>query len=365
LTGDEPTQRPQAFGQAPGRVNLIGEHTDYNLGQVLPAAIPRRTAVEIVRLGGRRASVSSESFPENGAIEYTVGEEASGRGWLDYVQAITWALSREGIGMPGFEARIVSTLPAGAGLASSAALGVALLRAFRDLLLLPLSDLEIARLAHRAETEFAGAPVGIMDPMVCSLAAGSQAMRIDTRTLETELLALPASLEVGVINSGVRHGHASGEYRVRRAQCDEAALRLGVESLRDIEGSPSRAWEKLEAPLDRRVRHVLTENGRVLRTAEAIRVADTAALGELFEASHRSLRDDFEVSIPELDVLVELSLAESGIVAARMTGGGFGGSVVLLGRAGETADAVDRICRLYRERTGRPGEVLLPLRRMA
>jgi galactokinase len=351
----------RARAQAPGRVNLIGEHTDYNGGLVMPVAIPRRTRVELTLRGGRTAKIRSEAFPGDGALEYEIGEETPGRGWLDYVQGITWALAREGIAVPGFEARIASTVPPGSGLASSASLEVALLRALRELLGLSLSGLEIARIAHRAETAFVGAPVGVMDPMACSLGTESAAMRIDTRILDIEIVTLPAPLELGVLDSGVRHSHAAGEYRVRRAECEEAARRLGVESLRELEGSPSAAWEKLPDPLPRRVRHVLAENERVLRTVEALRAGEIASLADLFEASHRSLRDDFEVSIPELDLLVELARAEKEILGARMTGGGFGGSVVILGRAGETLDAARRILRAYRNRTGRAGEVLLPL----
>ena len=328
---------------------------------MLPAAIPRRTRVELAPRGGQTARVRSEAFPLQGTAEYTVGGERAGRGWLDYVQGITWALAREGIAVPGFEARIASTIPPGAGLASSASLEVALLRALREALGLPLSDQEIARIAHRAETEFVGAPVGVMDPMACSLGTESAAMWIDTRTLDTELVSLPASIELGILDTGVRHGHAAGEYRARRAECEEAARRLGVESLRELEGLPSPAWEKLPEPLPRRVRHVLAENQRVLRTVEALRAGETAPLGDLFEASHRSLRDDFEVSIPELDLLADLARAEGGILAARMTGGGFGGSVVILGRAGETLEAARRILHAYRDRTARAGEVLLPL----
>ena len=352
---------PEAQGQAPGRVNLIGEHTDYNGGYVLPAAIPQRTRVEIAVREDRRVRAWSASFPDETAREYSIGEETPGQGWLDYVQAMTWTLREDRVLLPGFDARITSSVPPGGGLSSSASLEIALLRALRAALELPFSDWKAAQLAHRGETGFVGAPVGILDQIACSMGSESAALFLDTRTLETRRLPLPASIELGVIDSGVRHGHAGGEYRVRRSECEEAARRLGVASLRDLEGSSPRAWEKLDEPLRRRVRHVVTENGRVLDFVRALRSGDPGPLGGLLSASHRSLRDDFEVSVPELDLLVDLARAESAILGARMTGGGFGGSVVLIGAAGATAEAAKRVTRLYRDRTGRPGGVLLPL----
>jgi galactokinase len=346
--------------QAPGRVNLIGEHTDYNGGYVLPAAIPQRTRVEIALREDRRVRAWSASFPEEDPREYSIGEETAGRGWLDYIQGVTWSLRQEGFPLLGFDAGITSSVPAGGGLSSSASLEVAMLRALRSALGLPLSNLEIAKIAHRAETEFVGAPVGIMDQIACSLGSESAALFLDTRTLEIQRVSFPAPIELGVIDSGVRHSHAGGEYRVRRSECQEAARRLGVESLRDLEGSSPARWEILEEPLNRRVRHVVAENERVLKTVAALRSEDTRLLGEMLFASHASLRDDFEVSIPELDLLVELARAEGAILGARMTGGGFGGSVLMIGAAGSTREVARRIAGLYRERTGRTGRVILP-----
>jgi galactokinase len=347
-------------GEAPGRVNLIGEHTDYNGGYALPAAVPRRTRVEIILREDRCVRAWSASFSEKGPCEYSIGEESAGRGWLDYVQGITWTLRRDGFSLRGFDAGIESSVPLGGGLSSSASLEVALLRALRGALGLPLSDLEVAKAAYRAETNFVGAPVGIMDQIACSLGSESAALFLDTRSLETEPIPLPAAIELGVIDSGVRHSHAGGEYRVRRSECEEAARRLGVASLRDLEGLSPERWEGLAEPLNRRVRHVMTENDRVLKMVAALRSVDASLLGQILSASHRSLRDDFEVSIPELDLLVELAGGEPDILGARMTGGGFGGCMVLVGRAGSTRVAAERIARLYRERTGLPGVVLVP-----
>ena len=350
-----------AAAEAPGRVNLIGEHTDYNGGYVLPTTIPQRTFVEAAPGSGSKVRAWSASFPDEAAAEYLLGEEKRRGGWLEYAQAITWAVREAGIDLPGFDARITSDVPLGGGLSSSASLEVAMLRVLRALFDLPFSDLEIAKLAHRAETGFVGAPVGVMDQMACSLGSESSALFLDTRSLATESIPLPASLELGVLDSGIRHSHAGGEYRVRRAECEEAARRLGVASLRELEGSPASAWESLPEPLDRRVRHVVTENRRVLETVKALRGDDAPRIGRLLAESHASLRDDFEVSIPELDMLVDLAGAESAIFGARMTGGGFGGSIVMIGRAGETLDAARRIARGYAERSGRAAAVLLPV----
>ena len=352
---------PEVAAQAPGRVNIIGEHTDYNGGFVLPTPIPHRTLVELAKRDDRIVRVWSANVGQDRPAEYVLGEEAAGRGWIDYVEGITAVLRREGMRLRGFDARIASDVPLGAGLASSAALEIALLRGLREALGLPLDDLRMAVLGQRAENDFVGARVGIMDQMVCSLGAEGTALLIDTRNLETGQIRLPPSGELGVIDSAVRHSHAFGEYGTRRKECEEAARLLGVEHLRDVQDSVPPPWERLPDPLNRRVRHVVAENVRVLHAVEALRREDLTALGALLLESHRSLRDDYEVSIPELDEIVELARGEPAIFGARMTGGGFGGSVVLIGVRGETRAAARRIARSYGERTGRAARVLLPL----
>jgi galactokinase len=353
---------PKTAAQAPGRVNLIGEHTDYNGGFVLPTPIPQRTGVELSPREDRLVRVWSENVLPGRPEEYRLGEEAAGRGWVDYVQGITAVLRLEGQPLGGFDARIASEVPLGAGLASSASLEIALLRALRDAFGLPLDDREMAVMGRKAENDFVGARVGIMDQMVCSLGSDGSALFLDTRSLATREIPIPADAEIGVIDSGVRHGHAGGEYGTRRKECEEATRLLGAELLRDVPETSPPPWERLPEPLNRRVRHVVTENARVLEATEALESEDLPALGRLFLESHRSLRDDFEVSIPDLDALVERAGREPGIYGARMTGGGFGGSVVLLGVRGETGSAARRIARSHGERTGRAARVLLPLR---
>jgi galactokinase len=248
----------------------------------------------------------------------------------------------------------------GAGLSSSAALEVALLRALRQACGLDLSDLDIARLGRAAEVDFVGVPIGIMDQMASSLGTPGQALFIDTRTLETRNVALPADLELVVIASGVVHAHDASGYRERRAQCAQAAALLGVETLRDVSLAQLES-SSLPPVLLQRARHVVTENQRVLDTVDALARGDRAALRRLFAASHASMRDDYEVSVPQIDRLVALAEQAPGIVGARLTGGGFGGSVVMLAERGQALDAARSIARRYGQDTGLSAQILLPL----
>jgi galactokinase len=245
----------------------------------------------------------------------------------------------------GFDARVDSDVPVGSGLSSSAALEIAIGRALRTLFDLPIDDVALARAGQRAENEFVGAPVGIMDQMACSLADTSAALFLDTRSLEYSTVAFPRGAGLVVIDSGVRHQHAGGEYGVRREQCAEAARLLGVPQLRDV--TDPTAAERLPPPLDARARHVITENLRVLETVEAFRAGDCARAGELFRESHASMRDDFAVSIEPIDVLVRVAHVVEGVYGARLTGGGFGGSIVALVNESRARKAADEIVAVY------------------
>jgi galactokinase len=324
----------EGAAEAPGRVNLIGEHTDYNGGFVLPTAIPQKTRAEVARRADAKVRAASASEDGGRPAEYELGSESRRRGWIDYVQGVTAELARRGLPVSGFDLWVSSTVPTGAGLSSSAALEVSVLRALRDLFGLALDDVSLALAGQRAENDLVGAPVGVMDQMASTLAAQGIALFLDTRSLEYERIPIPRQAEIAVIDSGVRHDHASGDYRKRRQECEEAARRLGVSELRDV--SPDRLPEvaKLPEPLGRRARHVITENARVLDAAAALRARDLELLGRLFDASHESLRDDFEVSVPQVDAIVAAARAHSDVFGARLTGGGFGGSVVILGREG-------------------------------
>jgi galactokinase len=352
--------RVRTVASAPGRVNLIGEHTDYNGGFVLPTAIPQRTHVTLARRDDQR--VTAYSANTQGQATFVLGEENRRGDWADYVQGVTWALMQLGFEIPsGFELAIESDVPPGAGLSSSAALEVAVLRAIRDAFdLITLDDVRLAQLGQLAENEFVGARSGIMDQMAASFADEHSALFLDTRSLDHRRVPLPSDADLLVIHSGVAHGIAGGEYNTRRAECEAAARALGVDQLRDVSMTDLERVEALSEPLNRRARHVVTEDDRVLQAVSAMDAGQTRALGELFLASHASMRDDFEVSVPDVDTLVEIGAADPDVFGARMTGGGFGGSVVMLAVLGQGRAAARRIARAYAERTGRSPTVLVP-----
>jgi galactokinase len=344
---------------APGRVNLIGEHTDYHDGYVLPTVIPQRTRVRLQRRADRRVRARSAAIAGDWEM-YDAGREARGRGWLDYVQGITAMLAQHGVSVPGFDVEIESTIPVGAGVSSSAALEVSLLRGLRDLLNLTLDDVSLAKIAQKAETDFVGAPVGIMDQMASSLGREGEALFLDTRSLAVERLPLPPSIQIIVIDSAIPHAHASGEYATRRRESFEAAALLGVDRLRDVEVTMLPRINTLPPILARRARHIVTENQRVLAAVEALRADDASRLGALFAASHASMRDDYETSTPEVDVLVRIGQQHPDIYGARLTGGGFGGAIVMIAKAGTGCTAAHEIRTAYEAKTGRNGVVLVP-----
>jgi len=342
-------------------VNLIGDHTDYNGGFVLPLAIPQRTRVSMSRRADRRVrAISTDPGAASGVRDYELGREAPGKEWLDYVQGVTAQCAIAGYVCGGFDLRVESEIPVGSGLSSSAALVVSLLRVLREAFGHGYDDLTLALIGQKVETDFVGAPVGVMDPMVCSLGDTEHALFIDARTLQHSKVPLPTAVEPVVISSGIAHRHASGDYRLRRSECDRAARLLRLGQLRDLSTDDLPRIAALTPPLDRRARHVLSENERVLASVEAFRAGDLRALGTLLYASHASLRDDFEVSTPEIFLQVDVARRESAVLGARLTGGGFGGSVAMLAEAGKGSAAGARIVANYRKQTGRPGRLLVP-----
>jgi galactokinase len=344
---------------APGRVNLIGEHTDYNEGLVLPTATPQRTVVELSPREDRVVRVESHGYMP---IAYRLGEERHHGDWGDYVRGVTWVLTKAGHAIRGFDAGIASRVPPGAGLSSSAALEVALLRALREAFSLTLDDLALAYAAHKAERDIVGARVGTMDQLAASLSRVGEALLIDMRKSEIERVAIPARLEIAVVDSGIVHDNAKqSAYNERRAQCEEAARRLGLASLRDATAADVDRLAPQNATLARRVRHVVTENERVRAFVAALATRDLARCGEIVNASHASLREDFDVSIDELDVLADALRSQRGIHGARLVGAGFGGSVLALADAGCAAAAASAAAEQYRSRTGRTGHVVMPL----
>jgi galactokinase len=336
----------------------MGEHTDYNEGLVLPMVIPQRAHVALAPRGDSQVELRSR---ECGAARYELGRERRGGSWADYVQGLTRELFRRGALTRGFDAQILSDLPVGAGLASSAALLVACARALRTAFGLLLDDLEIAQLCRAAEVSFVGAPVGIMDPLAASVGRAGEALFVDTRTLETSPVPMPAEISLIIIASGITHQHGSGDYRLRRAECERAVRLLGVGSLRELDGREQKRTSSLPPPLGLRVRHVAEENERVRQTVLALRASDRHTLRALFAASHASQRDQFEVSVPEVDRLVELGSEEPTVCGARLTGGGFGGSVVMLAERDAAAAAAARIAQRYASETDCKPRILLPL----
>src|SRR5215470_1739158 len=296
---------PDHKASAPGRVNLIGEHTDYNGGFCLPSILPLHTQVWLARRADRTVRLTSDA--EHGEVaDYTIGHEKPTGKWVDYVAGVTWALGRAGHRCMGFDMLITSDVPVGKGLSSSAALEVSALRGIRALSSLQISDFDIAMLAHTAETEFVGAPVGVMDQMVCSLGKDGFAFLLDAASREYKDISMPGETSLRVIDSGIAHHHASGDYRTRRRECEEAARALKVKSLRDLTLADLPRINALPEPLNRRARHVVTEDARVLDAVDALREGDLPRFGALIRASHESLRDDFQVSLQEIDWLVNM-----------------------------------------------------------
>ncbi|MFO1455965.1 MAG: galactokinase [Steroidobacteraceae bacterium] len=331
-------QPAEAVGVAPGRVNLLGEHTDYSGGFVLPTAIPQRATVELAHSPDADFHVHSSSLGQQAVF---APDEPLASDFSRYVQGCVAVLRERGIAVPPLAVRIESTVPIGVGLSSSAALEVALLRAIRALLALPLHDVEIAQLAQRAEVEYAGVRCGIMDQMASSLCDTQHMLFLDTRSLAHRLLPLPRGTSILVVDSNTPRALADTAYNERRSECETAARRLGVRELRDVQDVALAA--RLPPPLDRRARHVISENARVLEAVEAT----PRRFGELMDASHASLRDDFEVSVPALDRLVQALRSQPGALGARLTGAGFGGACVALVETPAVAAVRDGALRDY------------------
>jgi len=342
---------PDAVASAPGRVNLLGEHTDYNDGCVLPIALAQRTTVSVGRAEGAEFTLLSEGFAK--PLRFLPGQlpdEPFGR----YVFGCIREVERRGHAVAPLDIHVSSDLPMGVGLSSSAALEVATLRALRTLGHLALDDVEIAQMAQRAEIDYAGVRCGIMDQMASSLADTEHALFLDARSLATRLWSLPKGTAVLVIDSGVPRSLVSSAFNERRRECEEACERLGVASLRDVRRVA--AVESLAEPWRRRARHVVSENARVLR---AVSGHDGELLGRLMNESHASLRDDFEVSTSELDRLVSLLQEQPAVLGAKLTGAGFGGACVALCEADRIGEVASEVLGDYRRLGGR-GRLLAP-----
>jgi len=344
---------PEALASAPGRVNLLGEHTDYNDGFMLPVATPQFTSVALAR------SIDDQHHLYSGTLDGNVTFAAQGgsapQGFGSYIEGCIRLVEALGVAVPPLRFYVTTNLAVGSGLSSSAALEVAALRALRQLLGFALDDVKLAQIAQRAEIDYARVNCGIMDQMASSLCDERNMLFIDARTLEHRLVELPPDTELIVIDSGVPRTLAASKYNERRAECEEASRKLNVQALRDVR-DPA-AVETLPDPLRRRARHVVLENARVLEAAQGV---SPERFGELMNASHDSLRDDYEVSIPELDRLVDALRAAPGVLGARLTGAGFGGATVALCRAGSSLQAAQAALSTY-NKAGGQGRILIPV----
>jgi galactokinase len=344
--------------RAPGRVNLIGEHTDYNDGFVMPAAIAYDIRVAVTPRTDRQVSVASHGFPGTRVFDLDRLHAGVEHDWSDYVRGMLIELQADGAALRGADLHVTSDLPVGAGLSSSAAIAVGVGFALLNAAALPIDRVKLALAAQRAENRHAGINSGIMDQFISANARAGQAILLDTRSLTFDYLPLPDTATFVVCNTMVKHSNATGGYNERHAECSAGVAALaarypGVRALRDV------TLEELEAARDalpdkifRRCRHVVTEDARVLDAGRALERSDLGEFGRLMTASHRSMRDDFEISAPEVDVMVDLAQAfGSSVYGARMTGGGFGGSTVNLVAAGDVDAFVRYIVPAYRTAT--------------
>ncbi len=340
---------PDVLVRSPGRVNLIGDHTDYNDGFVMPFAIDRHIDIAASARSDATVVARSQSVVEVVTVDLS-GFSRGGDGWGEYLKGVLHFSEYEG---PGLDILIDSNLPSGGGLSSSAALELGIARVISSVAGKPWDPVQAALLCQRAENEWVGTACGIMDQLVVACASAGDVLEIDCRTLHFVPRRLPREAVVVVLDTRTRRRLVSSAYRDRRQACDRAAAAYGVPALRDVTPHDVETRPDTLSPEDwPRARHVVAENGRVRDAADALELGDVAAVGRLMVASHRSLRDLFSVSTPELDLMVELATSQPGCWGARMTGAGFGGCVVALFEAGGVADAITEIGTGYRARTG-------------
>jgi galactokinase len=351
--------------RAPGRVNLIGEHTDYNEGFVMPVAMDLYTWVAAAPRGDARVHVYSQNFGERAEMDLQDLNLRLRRHWSAYVLGVAASLRMCGAEIGGANLLLEGKVPMGAGLSSSASVEVAAGYALLESSGLSRSPVELAKICQRAENEFAGARCGIMDQMIACCGRTNYALILDCRTLEFRLLPLFADAQFVVCNSMVKHDHAAGEYNARRADCETATRILaeqmpGVRALRDVSlGDLERYAQLLPEAVYRRSRHVISENARVEDARGALERGDPESFGRLLRESHRSLKEDYEVSCMELDLLVEIACGISGVYGSRMTGGGFGGCTISLVRSGAVGEFRSAVAQGYERATGRKPDIYM------
>jgi galactokinase len=345
-------QSPQWVVRAPGRVNLIGEHTDYNDGFVLPLAIDRAVWIALRPRGDRRVAVHSIDYGDSGdfALDAFSDQKA---GWIEYIKGTAWSLQEAGHALVGWEGVLTGDVPNGAGLSSSAALEMAAARAFAAVGNLPWEPAAMAKLSQRAENRWVGVNCGIMDQLISGCGRDGHALLIDCRSLHSEAVPFPSGSAVVVLDTATRRGLVDSAYNERRSRCEAAAKAFQVPALRDVDMKTfQRRADELDEITRRRARHVISENERTLAAAEAMRRGDLGALGTLMNQSHESLRDDYEVSSGALNAMVDAARLHPACYGARMTGAGFGGCAVALIRAEVAEDFVARTAAAYQQTTG-------------
>lgn len=354
--------KPRIF-RAPGRVNLIGEHTDYNDGFVLPAAIELSTYTTIALRKDQLLHVFSENLQETAEFDLTDTNPQREDRWSDYVRGVALMIQKSGVPLDGADIAIYSDIPSGAGLSSSAALEVSLASALLATSGRPLELVEIAKLCQRAENEFVGARVGIMDQFASCFGSAGQAILLDCRTLEFQLLSLPANVEMVICNTMVKHEHSGGEYNERRTQCEEGVAVLkrffpAIKALRDVTPQQLHSHRADLADLIfRRCDHVVSDNERVLRCVNALQTGDLVTVGRCMSESHASLKYNYEVSCTELDVMVEIATRREGVIGSRMTGGGFGGCTISLVETAAVEEFKRSVAKEYKATTQIDAEI--------
>ena len=345
--------KPEIIVRAPGRVNLIGEHTDYNDGFVLPMAIDRAVWLALRPRDDRQVRIYSLDLEtESGFLMDSLTRDSD---WIEYPKGIAYELQKNGCNLRGFDAVMTGDVPRGAGLSSSAAVELAIARAFASVSGIEWNAVEMAKLAQKAENEWVGVNCGIMDQMASAACKEGNALFLDCRSLEIQHAPLPHGVSVVILDTSTRRGLVDSAYNERRSQCEEAAKWFGVKALRDVCVEDLSKW-KAESGLSeiafKRARHIVTENARVLEAIQVMRQGDVRRLGELFNASHDSLRDDFEVTNDALNVMVECAREQEGCHGARMTGAGFGGCAVALVKQEQAEAFTQAVSTLYRQRSG-------------
>jgi galactokinase len=340
--------------RAPGRVNLIGEHTDYNDGFVLPMAIDRAVWFALRPRGDKQVRIRSLDLGVDTAFE--LDSLVKGDGWVEYIKGVAYQLQRTGYTLSGFDAVMTGDVPRGAGLSSSAAVELATARAFSAISGFTWDASKMARIAQKAENDWVGVKCGIMDQMASAASKEGHALFLDCRTLKYKHIPIPANISIVILDTSTRRGLVDSAYNERRSQCEEAARWLGVKALRDINIDEFERRSKHERGLSnivlKRARHIITENARVLEAIETMKLGNAKHLGELFNASHDSLRDDFEVTNDALNIMVECARKQEGCYGARMTGAGFGGCAVALVNEDSARTFSKAVSELYRHRSG-------------